>query len=156
MITSYLALLYSVSKMPNLPSGDIIEIPEVGKTVKAGLHFLLPVILLIWLLTVERFSPETSVYWATMFMMFIVLTQKFFLGIFRGESDITQHLFTSLTDLKLGFVNGARNMIGVGVATTAAGIIVGTVTLTGVGQLIIGWVEFIAAGNLFLLLLFQL
>ena len=82
-----------------------------------------------------------------MFMMFIVLTQKFFLGIFRGESDITQHLFTSLTDLKLGFVNGARNMIGVGVATTAAGIIVGTVTLTGVGQLIIGWVEFIAAGN---------
>ena len=154
MITSYLALLYSVSKMPNLPSGDIIEIPEVGKTVKAGLHFLLPVILLIWLLTVERFSPETSVYWATMFMMFIVLTQKFFLGIFRGESDITQHLFTSLTDLKLGFVNGARNMIGVGVATTAAGIIVGTVTLTGVGQLIIGWVEFIAAGNLFLILLF--
>ena len=45
-------------------------------------------------------------------------------------------------------------MIGVGVATTAAGIIVGTVTLTGVGQLIIGWVEFIAAGNLFLILLF--
>ena len=154
MITSYLALLYSVSKMPNLPSGDIIEIPEVGKTVKAGLHFLLPVILLIWLLTVERFSPETSVYWATMFMMFIVLTQKFFLGVFRGESNITQHLFSSLTDLKLGFVNGARNMIGVGVATTAAGIIVGTVTLTGVGQLIIGWVEFIAAGNLFLILLF--
>jgi TRAP-type uncharacterized transport system fused permease subunit len=154
MITSYLALLYSVAKMPNLPSGEIIEIPEVGKTVKAGLHFLLPVILLIWLLTVERFSPETSVYWATMFMMFIVLTQKFFLGVFRGESNITQHLFSSLTDLKLGFVNGARNMIGVGVATTAAGIIVGTVTLTGVGQLIIGWVEFIAAGNLFLILLF--
>ena len=89
MITSYLALLYSVSKMPNLPSGEIIEIPEVGKTVKAGLHFLLPVILLIWLLTVERFSPETSVYWATMFMMFIVLTQKFFLGVFRGDSNIT-------------------------------------------------------------------
>ena len=154
MIFSYLGLLYSVSRMSDLPSGEIIEIPEIGKTVKAGLHFLLPVILLIWLLTVERFSPETSVYWATMFMMFIVLTQKCILAIFRRQSNLRSHLVSSLTDLKLGFVNGARNMIGVGVATTAAGIIVGMVTLTGVGQLIIGWVEFIAAGNLFLILLF--
>ena len=154
MVLSYLVLLYSVSKMPDLPSGEIIEIPEIGKTVKAGLHFLLPVILLIWLLTVERFSPETSVYWATMFMMFIVLTQKLILAIFRGHSNPAYQLISSVKDLKLGFVNGARNMIGVGVATTAAGIIVGTVTLTGVGQLIIGWVEFIAAGNLFLILLF--
>ena len=154
MFFSYLGLLFSVSRMPDLASGDIIEIPEIGKTVKAGLHFLLPVILLIWLLTVERFSPETSVYWATMFMIFIVVTQKFILAIFRGESNLTHHFISSFKDLKLGFVNGAKNMIGVGVATTAAGIIVGTVTLTGVGQLIIGWVEFIAAGNLFLILLF--
>ena len=154
MISSYLSLLFYVSRMPDLPTGDIIEIPEVGKTVKAGLHFLLPVILLIWLLTVERFSPETSVYWATLFMVFIVLTQKIFLGIFRGSLDFVNQLIQSLRDIKVGFINGANNMIGVGVATTAAGIIVGTVTLTGVGQLIIGWVEFIAAGNLFLILLF--
>jgi TRAP-type uncharacterized transport system fused permease subunit len=154
MAFSYLVLLYSVSKMPDLPSGEIIEIPEIGNTVKSGLHFLLPVILLIWLLTVERFSPETSVYWATMFMMFIVLTQKSILAMFRRQSNLAFQLVSSLTDLKLGFVNGAKNMIGVGVATAAAGIIVGTVTLTGVGQLIIGWVEFIAAGNLFLILLF--
>ena len=154
MISSYVSLLFYVSKMPDLPTGDIIEIPEVGKTVKAGLHFLLPVILLIWLLTVERFSPETSVYWATLFMVFIVLTQKIFLGIFRGSLDFVNQLIQGLRDIKVGFINGANNMIGVGVATTAAGIIVGTVTLTGVGQLIIGWVEFIAAGNLFLILLF--
>jgi len=154
MISSYVSLLFYVSRMPDLPTGDIIEIPEVGKTVKAGLHFLLPVILLIWLLTVERFSPETSVYWATLFMVFIVLTQKIFLGIFRGSLDFVNQLIQSLRDIKVGFINGANNMIGVGVATTAAGIIVGTVTLTGVGQLIIGWVEFIAAGNLFLILLF--
>jgi len=154
MISSYVSLLFYVSKMPDLPTGEIIEIPEVGKTVKAGLHFLLPVILLIWLLTVERFSPETSVYWATLFMVFIVLTQKIFLGIFRGSLDFLNQLIQGLRDIKVGFINGANNMIGVGVATTAAGIIVGTVTLTGVGQLIIGWVEFIAAGNLFLILLF--
>jgi TRAP-type uncharacterized transport system fused permease subunit len=154
MMASYVSLLFYVSRMPDLPTGDIIEIPEVGKTVKAGLHFLLPVILLIWLLTVERFSPEFSVYWATLFMVFIVLTQKIILGIFRGSLDFVNQLIQGLRDIKAGFINGANNMIGVGVATTAAGIIVGTVTLTGVGQLIIGWVEFIAAGNLFLILLF--
>ena len=154
MISSYVSLLFYVSKMPDLPTGDIIEIPEVGKTVKAGLHFLLPVILLIWLLTIERFSPETSVYWATLFMIFIVLTQKIFLGIFRGSLDFVNQLIQGLRDIRVGFINGANNMIGVGVATTAAGIIVGTVTLTGVGQLIIGWVEFIAAGNLFLIFVF--
>ncbi len=154
MVLSYISLLFYASRMPDLPTDDILEIPEVGKTVKAGLHFLLPVVLLIWLLTVERFSPETSVYWATLFMVFIVLTQKIFLGIFRGSLDFVNQLVESINDLKFGFINGAKNMIGVGVATTAAGLIVGTVTLTGVGQLIIGWVEFIAAGNLFLILLF--
>jgi len=154
MALSYVSLLFYASRMPDLPTDDILEIPEVGKTVKAGLHFLLPVVLLIWLLTVERFSPETSVYWATLFMVFIVLTQKILLGIFRGSLDFVNQLVESINDIKFGFINGAKNMIGVGVATTAAGLIVGTVTLTGVGQLIIGWVEFIAAGNLFLILLF--
>jgi TRAP-type uncharacterized transport system fused permease subunit len=154
MVLSYISLLFYASRMPDLPTDDILEIPEVGKTVKAGLHFLLPVVLLIWLLTVERFSPETSVYWATLFMVFIVLTQKILLGIFRGSLDFVNQLVESINDIKFGFINGAKNMIGVGVATTAAGLIVGTVTLTGVGQLIIGWVEFIAAGNLFLILLF--
>ena len=32
-----------------------------------------------------------------------------------------------------GLVTGARNMIGIGIATATAGVIVGTVTLTGIG-----------------------
>jgi TRAP-type uncharacterized transport system fused permease subunit len=53
-----------------------------------------------------------------------------------------------------GFVNGARNMIGIGVATSAAGIVVGTVTLTGIGLVMTEFVEFISGGNLMLILLF--
>jgi TRAP-type uncharacterized transport system fused permease subunit len=52
-----------------------------------------------------------------------------------------------------GFVNGARNMIGIGVATSAAGIVVGTVTLTGIGLVMTEFVEFISGGNLMLILL---
>ena len=45
-------------------------------------------------------------------------------------------------------------MIGIGVATAAAGIIVGTVTLTGIGLVMTEFVEFISGGNLVLILIF--
>ena len=45
-------------------------------------------------------------------------------------------------------------MIGIGVATAAAGIIVGTITLTGIGQVMIEFVEFISGGNLMAALIF--
>jgi hypothetical protein len=51
-------------------------------------------------------------------------------------------------------IAGARNMIGIGVATAAAGIIVGTVTLTGIGQVMTEFVEIISGGSLILMLIF--
>ena len=51
-------------------------------------------------------------------------------------------------------IAGARNMIGISVATACAGIILGTVTLTGIGLVMAEFVEFISAGNLMLMLIF--
>ncbi|MEP2186049.1 DUF3394 domain-containing protein, partial [Roseibium sp.] len=51
-----------------------------------------------------------------------------------------------------GLIDGARNMIGIGLATATAGVIVGTVTLTGVGQVMADLVEFLSGGNLILML----
>ncbi|MEP4639301.1 MAG: DUF3394 domain-containing protein, partial [Yoonia sp.] len=48
----------------------------------------------------------------------------------------------------------ARNMIGIGLATATAGIIVGTVSLTGIGQVMADFVEFLSGGNLILMLIF--
>ncbi len=45
-------------------------------------------------------------------------------------------------------------MIGIGVATAAAGIVVGVVTLTGIGLVMTEFVEFISGGNIMLMLLF--
>ena len=45
-------------------------------------------------------------------------------------------------------------MIGIGVATAAAGIVVGTVTLTGIGLVMTELVELLSGGNLLLILLF--
>jgi TRAP-type uncharacterized transport system fused permease subunit len=61
---------------------------------------------------------------------------------------------TGLDDVKNGLIQGARNMISVGVATATAGIIVGVVTITGlVGRFII-LIDTISMGNVVLLLIF--
>ncbi|GIT08566.1 MAG: hypothetical protein CM1200mP30_21960 [Pseudomonadota bacterium] len=107
-----------------------------------------------WCLTVERFSPGLSAFWATVFMIFIVITQRPLQAMFRKEANIKKALLKGFYELIEGLVSGARNMIGIGVATAAAGIIVGTVTLTGIGLVMTEFVEFISGGNLILILIF--
>jgi len=52
-----------------------------------------------------------------------------------------------------GLVSGARSMISIAVATGAAGIIVGTIGLTGAHQVIGSFVEYLSAGSLIAMLL---
>ena len=53
-----------------------------------------------------------------------------------------------------GLVDGSRNMIGIGVATATAGVIVGAITLTGLGLRMTEFVEFVSQGNVMAMLLF--
>ncbi|MEZ5583756.1 MAG: DUF3394 domain-containing protein, partial [Candidatus Competibacteraceae bacterium] len=123
-------------------------------TVKSGLYFLLPVAVLVWCLTVERFSPGLSAFWATVFMTFIVVTQRPIMAFFRGHGEFAAAARRGFNDLFHGLVTGARNMIGIGVATAAAGIVVGTVTLTGIGLVMTEFIDLISGGNLMLALIF--
>jgi TRAP-type uncharacterized transport system fused permease subunit len=101
---------------------------------------------------VEQLSPALSAFWATMFMVFIILTQKPIIGVMRGDHNIVGDFKNGVADLVSGLETGARNMIGIGVATAAAGIIVGTVSLTGVGLVMTELVEILSGGNLMLML----
>jgi len=154
----YVWLLWYAARFPELemddPNADVLEIPAVGPTVKSGLHFLLPVVILVWFLTVERFSPGLSAFWAASFMIFIVATQRPITAFFRKRGDFGGAFRRGILDLFQGLVAGAQNMIGIGVATAAAGIVVGTVTLTGIGLVMTEFVEFISGGNLMLMLFF--
>jgi TRAP transporter 4TM/12TM fusion protein len=156
LVAVYLGLLWIGSRQPVLelddPNAPVFELPETGPTVKSGLHYLLSVVVLVWCLMVERLSPALSAFWATMFMVFVMLTQKPITGFFRGDHRFGEHLKAGWSDLIDGLVTGARNMIGIGVATAAAGIIVGTVSLTGVGLVMTEVVEILSGGNLMLML----
>ena len=154
----YIALVWYSTRFPELaqddPESSMDTLPDVGPTVKTGLYFLLPVVVLVWCLTVERFSPQLSAFWATVFMIFIVVTQQPLKAFFRKKGHFLAETKTGLVDLTLSLVTGARNMVGIGVATATAGIVVGTVTLTGIGLVMTQFVEFISGGNLLLMLIF--
>ncbi|TVO53238.1 TRAP transporter permease [Denitromonas halophila] len=156
MFFAYLALLWFSAQQPELhiedPNDEITELPEVGPTLKSGLHFLLPVVALIWNLMVEELSPGLSAFWATSFMIFILVTQRPILALMRGKGDTLAELHQGFRDLYDGLSIGARNMIAIGIATAAAGIIVGTVTLTGIGLVLTEFVEAVSGGNLMAML----
>ncbi|MFM2591018.1 TRAP transporter permease [Vibrio sp. TBV020] len=133
---------------------ELTEVPEPGPTIKSGLHFLLPIVVLVWCLTVERFSPGLSAFWATVFMIFILITQRPLIAILSKEGSVATQTKEGFIDLAESLVSGARNMIGIGVATAAAGTVVGVVTLTGIGLVMTDFVEFISGGNIILMLLF--
>jgi TRAP transporter 4TM/12TM fusion protein len=156
IFASYAGLLYLASSVPDLepddPNAEEVELPVVGEIYKSGLYFLLPIIVLVYFLMIEQKSPGLSAFWATMLLFVILLTQRPFKAIFRGENDMANAFTQGVGDLIQGLIDGARNMIGIGLATATAGVIVGTVTLTGVGQVMADLVEFLSGGNLILML----
>ncbi|MEH6811946.1 MAG: TRAP transporter permease [Motiliproteus sp.] len=158
VIVAYVLLVRFSSKFPNLemddPNSEILELPEVGPTVKSGLYYLLPIFVLVWCLMVERFSPGLSAFWATLFMIIIVATHRPLFAFFRKEKELGRACLQGFSELLDGLVSGSRNMIGIGVATAAAGIVVGTVTLTGIGLVMTEFVEFISGGSVMLMLIF--
>ena len=149
--------MWFCSRYPDLamddPSTPALELPKPGPTIKSGLHFLLPVVLLIWCLMVERMSPSLSAYWAVVFMIFILLTQRPLFAFFRRQR-LNGTFMQGVNEFFAGMVTGARNMIGIGIATATAGIIVGGITLTGLGLRMTEFVDFVSQGNVIAMLLF--
>ncbi|MEE4364584.1 MAG: TRAP transporter permease [Desulfotignum sp.] len=155
IVAVYLVLIWLACKVPELEyTHEISKLPKLRETAQAGYYFLLPIVVLMWCLTVERLSPSLSAYYATVVLIFIVLTQRPLKGIIRKNSAPEFAFKMGWDNLIAGMVAGARNMIGIGVATAAAGIVVGTVTLTGIGLVMTAFVEFISGGNLLLILFF--
>ena len=153
----YLGLLWVASREAPLklddPNAPVASLPLPGPTIRSGLHYVLPVVVLVWALMVDRLSPGLSAFWATAYMIFILLTQRPLMALMRGESRLASDIRQGFADLIDGLVTGARNMIGIGIATATAGIIVGAVSQTGVGSALAEVVEVLSGGNILAILM---
>ncbi len=85
--------LYGISiqqaaRSPDLPDEIDIDDPrplDTWPTVRAGLHFLIPVGTLVWCLMVEELSPALSAFWAIAVLIVLMLTQRPLVRLLRGE-----------------------------------------------------------------------
>ena len=153
----YLYLIWLASKQPDLvvdpPDAPITELPRAGATAITGLYYILPIVILIWCIVIERLSPALSAFWATIAMIIVILTQDPLKAFFRGTGNYRQAFMTGVGHWIEGMIAGSRNMISISVATGAAGIIVGTISLTGAHQVVGEFVEFLSGGSLIVMLL---
>jgi len=157
-LSAYLGLLALSAHYP-APRGDDElgvgdQLPAAGATALTGLYYLLPVATLIWCLMVERFSPGLAAFWALVFMAVIALSHHPLLALMRGGGGVLAGVAQGAWELAWALVRGAQNMIGVAVATATAGIVVGTVTLTGLGLMLTDLIEALSLGSLMLTLIF--
>ncbi|MDA9025089.1 TRAP transporter permease [Candidatus Pelagibacter sp.] len=149
-IISYVALFY-ISHLEalklNLKGMDDVDIPNLKKTFLSGLHFLIPIFVLVYMLVYLRFTASYSIFFATIALIIVNLGYILF-----KNPDFKSAIKTWFNQTIVGFEKGALNMVGVGIAIATAGIIVGAVGSTGLSTNLIIVIEFIAKDNVIILL----
>ena len=149
-IISYIALFY-ISHLEalklDLKGMDADEVPNLKKTFLSGLHFLIPIFVLVYLLVFMRFTASYSIFYATLSLILVNLLNKII-----KESNFKDALVVWYNQTIVGFEKGAINMVGVGIAIATAGIIVGAVGSTGLSTNLIIVIESIAKDNVIILL----
>jgi TRAP transporter 4TM/12TM fusion protein len=145
------------ARCPDLPQDIDVDnpiLPDTWPTVKAGLHFLIPIGVLIWCLMIEELSPALSAFWASVTLIALMATQHPLTAHFRGRRQFASAGRRGAREVVEGLNDGARNMISIAIATATAGIIVGGITLTGLGFRMTDFVEVVSQGNVIAMLLF--
>ncbi|MGE4317910.1 MAG: TRAP transporter permease [Deferribacterales bacterium] len=126
------------------------ECPNFVETIKGGIHYLIPIFMLIYELVVLRHSPEKAAFNAILLLIAIIVIREIFFVVKKGKNPLDA-VKNGVGLVLQGFIGGSRNMVSVALATASAGIIVGVVSM-GIGGMITQIVETLSQGNVFLLL----
>jgi TRAP transporter 4TM/12TM fusion protein len=149
-VISYVALFY-ISHLEalklNLKGMEEKDVPNLKNTFLAGLHFLIPIFVLIYLLVYLRFTASYSIFYATIALISVNLINKLI-----KQPNLKDGLKIWFNQTIIGFEKGALNMVGVGIAIATAGVIVGAVGSTGLSTNLIIVIESIAKDNVIILL----
>lgn len=116
------------------------ELPD-KKAVLKKMYLLLPIAIIIAALMMNISAENSAI---------IGIVSTVAVGAFRKETRM------SVADILEALASGARVALGVVAATACAGIIVGTITLTGIGLKLANGLIDLAGGQLFLTLFFTM
>jgi TRAP transporter 4TM/12TM fusion protein len=99
-ILSYVALFY-ISHLEALKLGlqgmPKADIPHLKRTFLSGVHFMVPIFILVYLLIIERMTAGSAVFWCIMWMMLTIVTQNSF----AQSVSVRDRLLTYLAPLVL-------------------------------------------------------
>ncbi|MCK4926386.1 TRAP transporter fused permease subunit, partial [Candidatus Aerophobetes bacterium] len=165
-ILSYIGLMFAVhleAVKLNLRGLSKEELPRFIATFFGGIHFLIPLGVLLYLLVIKFYTPMTAAFAAVASTMILHIVASTWFGL-RGKPNPYVIRQTSserparlarlvLADFLGAFEAAAKNMIGIIAACACAGIIIGVTTLTGLGLNVTHIILDVAGNNLYLTLL---
>ena len=115
--------------------GGEVDLPSVGTLTRTSGYQFLPLLVMVVLLT-TGITPFRAVFFATLLAVA--------LSFLRRETSLRPRRLVAALEA------GGRGVLSVAATTATAGIIVGVVTLTGLGLKISGIIVTLAGGNVFL------
>jgi len=154
---SYFALFYIVhleAKKLGIKGEDPSKLARAFDIFKTGIHYIIPIFFLMYTLIILRQSPQMAAFNAIGFMMLIMVLQKPAYALIEGRSLSGKVWIEGFKDIGHGMINGAKSMVPIAVATGVAGIVVGSVTLTGIGLILSEVIEEISGGYIVAVLFF--
>ncbi|MDR0468498.1 MAG: TRAP transporter permease [Peptococcaceae bacterium] len=157
------------------------DVPKVGVIIKQRGYLLIPLIFMIYMLS-SRATPAYAAlgailaslmsysinWWALLPVGIMLICKEFFIQLHFTRYAliaIAVWMCICLARRKLGFKpmdiidglrNGARGVLMVATACAMAGIIVGSVTLTGLGLKFATGLAYLSGGNIYLLMFFTM
>lgn len=102
------------------------ELPNAVKVLREGWLSVLPLVLLVWMLMSGR-TPFLAAFWAITACMAVYAIQRIM------ESGVTEGAKAFAAGIFEGFVSGAKSSLAVTAAAALVGVVIGVVTLTGIG-----------------------
>lgn len=152
-VISYIALFYIVH-LEALKLGLKPNIrPDAALVVlKRGWHYLIPIVVLVYSLTVLRNSPDRAAFYCILTLVAVFFIERVIR--LRAEKHAAAKALNEtrkvVTD---GLLAGARNMVSVSIAVAAAGLVLGSIGASGLSNALQEILTFIAGDSIFPILL---
>lgn len=110
------------------------QLPKVKEIFSKGGHLLIPLFVIVYML-VRGYTPLKAAYYSILCTVAVAMCRK--------------NTRMKLSDIIAAFDDGARGSLGVAAACACAGLVIGSVTLTGIGLKLANGIVSLAGGHLF-------